>query len=456
MRIMLLPRFLKDRRGGVAPMFALAIVPVVGLVGASIDYSRANSARTAMQSALDATSLAMAKLAPTLTQAQLQTQATAYFNAMYNRPEAKNIVITPTYTTSGGTKLVVAGSASLDTAFMKLMGYSSLTIGSSSTVTWGMNRMRVALALDNTGSMNSDGKIGALKTATKSLINQLKAAATTNGDVYISIIPFSRAVNAKDLGNSSSSWIRWTDTGSSTDSWDANNGNCSNAGGGGWGGWGWGGGASYDNKSDCQNAGGTWNPKNRNTWNGCIMDRDKDHDVKNTTPATATPATLFPAYEYSACPVEMMGLSYDWTALNKKVDDMYATGSTNQTIGLAWAWQSLTGAPFTVPAKDPNYVYSDVIILLSDGLNTQNRWDGNGSSVSTAVDARMALVCTNAKAAGMQIWTIHVNTDGDPTSTVLKNCASSTDKFYTVTSSGQIASVFNQIGTNLSKLRISN
>jgi Flp pilus assembly protein TadG len=447
MRIMLLPRFLKDRRGGVAPMFALAIVPVVGLVGASIDYSRANAARTAMQSALDATALAMAKLAPTLTQTELQTKAAAYFNAMYARPEAKNIVITPTYTTSGGTKLTVAGSASLDTAFMKLMGYSSLTIGSASTVKWGMNRMRVALALDNTGSMNSDGKIGALKTATKSLITQLKAAATTNGDVYISLIPFSRAVNAKDLGNSSSSWIRWTKTGSDTDSWDDNNGNCT--GGGWWSAW-------ATNKSDCSSSGGNWTAKGHGNWNGCIMDRDKDHDVKNTTPATATPATLFPAYEYSACPVEMMGLTYDWTALNNRVDSMDANGSTNQTIGLTWAWQSLTASPFTVPAKDPNYVYSDVIILLSDGLNTQNRWDGNGSSVSSAVDGRMALVCTNAKAAGMQIWTIHVNTDGDPTSTVLKNCASSADKFYTVTSSGQIATVFNQIGTNLSKLRISN
>ena len=43
-------------------------------------------------------------------------------------------------------------------------------------------------------------------------------------------------------------------------------------------------------------------------------------------------------------------------------------------IGLAWAWQSLTAAPFTIPAKDPNYQYSEIIILMSDGLNTQNRW----------------------------------------------------------------------------------
>ena len=39
----LLQRFLQDRRGSITPMFALAIVPVVGLTGAAIDYSRANS-----------------------------------------------------------------------------------------------------------------------------------------------------------------------------------------------------------------------------------------------------------------------------------------------------------------------------------------------------------------------------------------------------------------------------
>jgi Flp pilus assembly protein TadG len=437
-----LSHFLQDRRGGVAPMFALAIIPVIGLVGAAVDYSRANSVRTGMQSALDATSLAMAKLAPTLTQSQLQTQTNAYFQALFNKPEAKNVVITPTYTTTGGSQLIVKATGSVDTAFMKVMGYSSLNIGSSSTVKWGMNRLRVALALDNTGSMNSDGKIGALKTATKSLLTQLQAAATTNGDVYVSIIPFSRDVNAKDIGSYSSNWIRWTKTNSDTDSWDDNNGSCSS----GWGwSWGWGGGGS--NNANCS---GTWTPDNHNTWNGCIMDRDQNYDVTNTAPSTGTPATLFPAQQYDSCPVPMMGLTYSWTALNAKVDAMYADGNTNQAIGLAWAWQSLTAAPFTVPAKDPAYQYSDVIILMSDGLNTQNRWTTSESTI----DARQATMCNNVKAAGITLYTIHVNTDGDPTSMVLKNCASDSSKFYTVTSSGQISAVFTQIGTNLSKLRI--
>ena len=63
--------------------------------------------------------------------------------------------------------------------------------------------------------------------------------------------------------------------------------------------------------------------------------------------------------------------------------------------------------------------------------------------------------CANIKAASVTIYTIHVNTGGDPTSLVLKNCASGPSNFYTVTSSGQLSTVFSAIGTQLSQLRIS-
>jgi hypothetical protein len=47
-----------------------------------------------------------------------------------------------------------------------------------------------------------------------------------------------------------------------------------------------------------------------------------------------------------------------------------------------------------------------------------------------------------------------VNTGGDPTSTLLQNCASSSDKFYLLTSASQIVTAFTQIGTNLTQLRV--
>jgi len=113
-------------------------------------------------------------------------------------------------------------------------------------------------------------------------------------------------------------------------------------------------------------------------------------------------------------------------------------------------YQSLTAAPFTIPPKDSNYTYKEVIILLTDGLNTEDRWYNNASQI----DARQKITCDNVKAAGITLYTIQVNTTGDPTSTLLKECASTQDKFYMLTSANAMITVFNQIGTELSNLRV--
>jgi Flp pilus assembly protein TadG len=205
-----LRRFLKCTGAGIAPIFALSIIPVIGLVGAAVDYSRANSIKAGLQSALDATALAMARASPTLTQAQLQQQTTAYFQALFNKPEAKNVIVTSTYTTTGGPQLTIKISSTMDTMFMNVMGFSSLNIGSSTTVAWSNSRLRLALVLDTTGSMDDSGKMSAMQTATKNLLTQLQAAATTNGDVFVSIIPFSKNVNV-GASNYNASWIDWAD-----------------------------------------------------------------------------------------------------------------------------------------------------------------------------------------------------------------------------------------------------
>jgi len=54
-------RFAGADQGNVAMIFAIAAVPLISLVGAAVDYTRANTARTAMQAALDSTSLMLSK-----------------------------------------------------------------------------------------------------------------------------------------------------------------------------------------------------------------------------------------------------------------------------------------------------------------------------------------------------------------------------------------------------------
>lgn len=440
-----LAAFRRDRSGNVAITFAIATLPMVGAVGYAVDYSHANNVKAAMQAALDSTALMLARDAPNLSNTELNSKALTYFTALFNRPEAKNITINASYTTTSGSKIVVDGSATVPTTFLGVIGYDNVDIGGSSTAAWGSSRLRVALALDNTGSMASDGKMTALKAATKSLLTQIKDSASQNGDVYVSIIPFSKDVNVGS-GNYNANWINWSD-------WDDNNLVCK----------------GWNKHGQCN----SWEKANHNTWNGCITDRGPSNAPGNSTwdqvvtLPNNTANSKWPAEQYPACPVAMKGLTYDWAALDSLVDSMVPNGSTNQPIGLVWAWQSLVGGgPLTAPPKNSNYQYHDIIVLMSDGLNTQNRWFGNGFQTSTPVDNRMyqtgngSGTCANIKASGVTIYTIQVNTSGDPTSELLKNCAGTKQKiydpskYYMVTTANGLAKVFTEIGSELTQLRV--
>ena len=507
----------------------------------------------------------VAKNAANMTQSDLDSAAQKYFLAQFHDSAASINSFSVSYTSTGGSSVTVSGSADMSTDFIKILGFNKITVGGSSTAKWGSARLRVALVLDNTGSMADAGKMTALKTATKNLLDQLQAAASVDGDVYVSIIPFSKNVN---LGpsNYSADWIDWIDwakepailqsskpsnwdqvgpgsscpfssytygfqcttgpaNGSSTTSTIPSSGsyagyicpsvdsgyrdsakigiyyngcynsiptttastntvctgrnctcghldNCSCTGSG--------------RNTVCRQTVTTtgapythqWLVNAHDTWNGCVTDRGSssgpvsDYDRLVTAPNPNIRASLFPAEQNSYCSPQIIGLSYNWSAMKNAVDSLYPSGATNQPIGLVWGWQSLVGGgPLTAPAEDAGYTYKNVIILLSDGLNTLDRWYGDGSSTNTAVDARMydgsgAGTCANFKNASTDkvtniIYTIQVNTDHEPTSTLLRNCASPDDtapkgqKFFLLTSASQLIDVFNKIGTGLSQLRIS-
>ena len=137
--------------------------------------------------------------------------------------------------------------------------------------------------------------------------------------------------------------------------------------------------------------------------------------------------------------------------MSSLINNMSPNGYTNQNIGLALGWMSLVGGgPFTVPATSPGYDYEKIIILFTDGLNTENRWYTDQSSI----DDRETMTCDNIKAAGITLYTVQISTDGTAPSSLLQNCASDSSKFFYLTSSSQLVTTFNQIGTSLSNLRI--
>jgi Flp pilus assembly protein TadG len=436
-----LVRLLRDERGSLVPVFAIMMLVLIGMIGMGVDYTRGSFANAKMQAALDATALALSSNASTVSASVLTSEASTLFSSIYTGSKLTTPAITATYSNNGGPQVVVTATATLPTTFLNLPPFkmSTLNLSASSTIAWGQSRLRVALVLDNTGSMADSGKISALQTATKNLLTQLKNVVVNTGDVYVSIIPFVKDVNVGS-SYSTASWIDWTD-------WEANNGTCSRG--------------TASTKSSCT---GTWTPASHSTWNGCVTDRGpptwnmstpapgpQNYDENVDAPVAGVTASQFPAEQYGSCPLQLMGLSNNWTGMNTLVNQMTPNGNTNQAIGLVWGWMSLVGGgPLTAPAMDSSYQYQQVIIILSDGLNTQDRWYSSASQI----DARQQTTCSNIKTAGITIYAVQVNTGGDPTSTLLQNCASDSGKFFLLTSASQIITTFQTIGNAISKLHI--
>ncbi len=211
-------RFAGANQGNIAVIFAIALVPILSFMGAAIDYSRANSARSSMQSALDSTALMISKdlTDGRISSSDIEAKAKSYFAALYTNRDSTvvsddiHVAYLPKDTTTGLSNVVISASGSVTADFMKIAGFPQLNFNTGATATWGNSRMRVAMVLDNTGSMDQNGKMPAMQKAATDMITTLSGYNKQDGDVYISIIPFAKDVNVGTT-NVNASWINWTE-----------------------------------------------------------------------------------------------------------------------------------------------------------------------------------------------------------------------------------------------------
>ena len=216
----------------------------------------------------------------------------------------------------------------------------------------------------------------------------------------------------------------------------------------------------------------TWLINSHTNWTGCIMDRGpmtipggdvpaNDFDTNASAPSLIDATSRFPAEMNDSCPVAtVLPLTFDWTALSNKIDAMTPNGGTNQGVGVAHGMQALTNISPYNPGTMPNNT-TRYIILLSDGLNTLDRWYGDGSNQSTSIDTREKAACDNAKAQGYIIYTVFVDLGGTQgSSSALLYCAGSqpgvsdSSKYYDLTTSGAIVTAFDQIAQQITNLRV--
>lgn len=175
-------RFASADEGNIAVIFAIAILPVLGLVGAAIDYSHASKVRTSMQAALDSTALMLSRdlTQGLITPSEINTKAQAYFAGLFTGKAAKSVSINAIYTpgTSSTVETIqINGSGSITTDFMRMVGFPNMSFTGTSTTTWGTSRLGPNSGDNPHGDFS--GQSSQIDTQMKKLCDRAKAAGVT-------------------------------------------------------------------------------------------------------------------------------------------------------------------------------------------------------------------------------------------------------------------------------------
>lgn len=258
--------------------------------------------------------------------------------------------------------------------------------------------------------------------------------------------------------------------------------------------------ASYYNEGSCtstyssrQTQSGR-NPRYENTRViTCVYDfsdREKQERLCKYGGSASTSGGRGPNWD---CPSNaLLPLTNTKSLVSSAISAMEPQTYTNIHQGAVWGFHMLTpGEPLTEAREFTTATYK-VMILMTDGENTvqgystsnMNRAMGymaygfpgppvasgtayNGrlfstanptpnseSAVTEAMNARTLETCANAKTAGITIYTIGLNAPNTTTEDMLRGCATSPGHAYFPTQSSELITVFSQIASQLSNLRL--
>jgi Mg-chelatase subunit ChlD len=414
-------QFGRARSGTVAMIFGLSLLPVTLAIGVAIDYSRIVSYSSRLNAAADAGALAGASVThdpvsgavvdPNILHPLRLAAATGAFQAnLANSPQFQNVAFSMTEISGG---VSVTANATINHAFASLLNMKSTRLGAkANAVQRATTPLEVVFVLDNTGSMGQFNKMPLLKASMQKFLGKLQNAATAKNPVKVGLVPFTTMVKMNPGSAIGQPWLK-------------------------------------------QNAADTL------FWQGCFSDRNQPYDVDNTPATSATPATqfeaadgstppnMFPYLFASPCNISpMVPLTNNFVNFGSQINAMTPNGATNPTIGLAWGLQMLTPSPPFNNATLFNSGTQKVLVFLTDGLSTQNRWTNNAA----AIDARATLACAAIRAKNIKIYSIGLMQEN---ATLLTNCASTPANHFFVANPTQIPDLFDMIANDMITLRLS-
>jgi Flp pilus assembly protein TadG len=189
--------FGRDRAGNVAMMWALMGAVLVGLLGITVDFTRAQMLRAQMQNAVDGAALAAAR-GDTQTEAQREAAARAFFDS-----EMRDLAPTATLTIAdipGTNQVTVGASMPMPLSLARIVRNEDWTIHVNSDAERSGNNIEVALVLDVTGSMAGQ-RIIDLRTAATNLVDTVIRDQQVPYSSRIALVPYSMGVNAGSYAN---------------------------------------------------------------------------------------------------------------------------------------------------------------------------------------------------------------------------------------------------------------
>ncbi len=411
--------------------------------------------------------------------------------------------------TPGTSLLTVSASTTVKTTLAAVAGVTSIPISATSTVNWGLSHVELALVLDNTGSMSQDNKLPTLVSAATSLVNTLSTTAGSDAAALkISVVPFSMTVNVGS-GYQSAAWMSGVmPSAYGSDIFTTSNVNrftLLSQMGQTWGGCVESRPAPYDVQDTApseqnarddvhailrarragqrrnllqqlferQDVSGAWQRAPRQRYGQVHQGRATQRLTNSSTGYAYGPnagCALTPL-------LRLTDNSNNMSEVTAKLNQMVAIGDTNIAMGLEWGWHTLSpNGPFADGTAYNTKGVMKIVVLLTDGWNEntvnsdsnasyysgdgyvwQNRVSGLNTSNQTnrnaALDARMALLCTNMKADNIVIYTVRIDVTG-VAPTVLQNCASTTKDFFDVPNVPDLPSTFANIAGDIGQLRI--
>lgn len=195
-------RLIRDRRGNVLMLFALALLPLMGMVGSAVDISRAYLVKSRLQHACDAAVLGGRRsMTGSVFDTAARSAADRYFNLNFTAGRYGTSGLSMSYVV--GNDMIVHGSAAVTvpTVIMSIFGKKTIPLAATCEAQLQLPNSDIMFVLDTTLSMaetnpgDTTSKIQALRQSVTAFYNTLNSAQTSAAQVRYGFVPYSSTVN---------------------------------------------------------------------------------------------------------------------------------------------------------------------------------------------------------------------------------------------------------------------